>query len=154
MSNYGSRKPLNMQPEFMAKARKTNPSYESFRPNEIHQSEYKAMDDRPTTSDVSRLRRYPDGKLDFENTVAKIMGALSKAEAEGYLTPLEESLLTVVFPLRFRKTEPQQAEIRTQLSRSEKDFLKEMVEARIKEQNNWSAGRGGGSVEGRSRTTG
>ena len=152
MSN-SPRIPLHMQNTEIAKAAKqSNPSYESFRPNEIHESKYQDMGDRPSTHAMARMRRGPDGVLDLQWATNVILDAIHKAEYNGYLTPLEESLLTVVFPVKFRMTEPQMAEIRTQLSRTEKAKLKQLVSAHISEEANYNAGRGGGSTPGRTRT--
>ena len=152
MSYNGPRVPLNMQHGGLEKAVKKNPSYESARDNEIHKPNYKDMDDRPSMAEASRIRRYPNGQLDYNWTLLAIVDAMHKAENGMNTTSLEDSLLTVFFPIRFPKVEPKQAEIRTQLSRSEKAYLKDMVEAHLKEELNYNAGRGGGSVPGRSRT--
>lgn len=148
----GTRIPLHMQNPDIVKGKK-NPSYESFRPNNIHPVNYDKIDSgHVSTHAMSHMRRYPDGTLDMMWAMNTILDAIKTAE-QGYpLTPLEESFLTVVFPLKFRKVEPQQAEIRTQLSRTEKRALKELVEAQIIEELNYNAGRGGGSAAGRSRT--
>ena len=154
MSNYGPRVPLHWQNNDMAKAatKHKNPSYESARDNEIHESNYKKMEDRSSMNESSRLRRSVNGELDYEWVMHQIVNAIHAAEKGEHQTPIQESLLTVVFPIRFDKVEVAQAEIRTQLSRTEKKHLKAMVEARLKEELNWNAGNGGGSVEGRSRT--
>ena len=155
MSNYGPRVPLHWQNNDLSKAAKKheNPSYESARDNEIHEPQYEAMDDRPSSMhDSSRLRRNVNGELDYKWAMHQVVNAIHSTETGEYLTPLEESLLTVFFPVRFSKVEVAQGEIRTQLSRTEKKHLKNMVDARLKEELNWNAGNGGGSVEGRSRT--
>lgn len=146
------RVPLHFQNNEVSKAAKENPSWESFQPHETHTSQYSEMEDRPSTHSMSRIRRYPDGKLDMMWAANLVIDAVKKAEIDGPLTDLEESLLTVIFPLKFRKKEPQQAEINTQLSRSEKEYLKDYITAHFAEELNWNAGRGGGSVPGRTRT--
>lgn len=153
MSYNGPRVPLNMQQDGVAKGMKKNPSYESARSNQIHEPQYSSIgDDRPSMVEQSRVRRYPNGILDYKWVVSAIVDAIHKAESGMYLTPLEESLLTVFFPLKFEKVEASQAEIRTQLSRSEKAYVKDMLDAHFKEELNYNAGRGGGSVPGRGRT--
>lgn len=155
MSNYGPRVPLHWQNTDITKAdsKYKNPSYESARPNQIHESNYEAMDERPSSMhDQSRIRRNVNGELDYNWVMNTILDSIHKAETGTYLTPIEESLLTVFFPLKFSKVEEAQSEIRTQLSRTEKKYLKEMLEAHLKEELNYNAGRGGGSVPGRSRT--
>lgn len=141
--DYGSRKPLHLQEGF--NKAKVNPSYESFRPNNIHpQGEYKEMEGRPSVHDMSRMRRSPDGTLDLDWAVNVILDAVHEAEYNGVLTSLQQSLLTVLFPVKFRFQEPQLAEIRTQLSGSEKSKLADLVEARLKQESSWNAGMGGG----------
>ncbi|MCF6205370.1 MAG: hypothetical protein L3J47_00555 [Sulfurovum sp.] len=153
MSNHGSRIPVHMQQRMFQKAVKKNPSYESARANEIHKPQYSAIDSSHVSiHDQSRVRRYPNGQIDYHWVLLAFMEAHRKAETDMYLTPVEESLLAVFFPLKFSKVEVQQAEIRTQLSRTEKAHLKDMIEARFKEELNYSGGSGGGSVPGRSRT--
>lgn len=152
MGYNGPRVPLNMQKGGIEKAVKKNPSYESARDNQIHKPQYQEMKDRPGISEQSRVRRYPNGELDYRWVMNTVVDAIHKAEAGMYLTPVEESLLTLFFPLKFKKVEAAQAEIRTQLSKTEKAYLEEMIERHIKEEMNYNAGRGGGSVEGRSRT--
>src|SRR5690606_34499469 len=100
---------------------------ESFRDNEIHPVNYKEMDDRASTHALSSMRRYPNGELDYQWAVGVIMDAIHKAERDIYLTPVEEALITVVFPAEFLAVEPMQAEIRTKLSATEKSSLKELV---------------------------
>ena len=130
-----------------------NESYESFRPNEVFPVNYKEMDDSHVTMEpVSRLRRYANGALDYSWVVNQILDALHGMEYNDFLTPLQQSLLTVLFPQKFRLEEPALSQIRTMLSQSEKDMLERMVIARIKEELNYNVGEGGGSVPGRSRT--
>lgn len=144
-----------MQGGEMAKAvSKVNPSYESFRPNQIHKPQYQNMDDRPSTHAMSLIRRYPNGELDLIWAANHIIDALRLMEDHPEaVTPLQDALLTVVFPMKFRKMEPRQAEVRTKLSKSEKESLAEYVKAHLAEVTNYNAGRGGGSVPGRTRST-
>lgn len=153
MSYNESKKPLHFQNPDLRKGNAANPSFESFRPNVIHEVQYSEMDDRASTHAMASMRRYPNGELDYQWAVSVIMDAIHKAERGMYLTPVEEAMITVVFPLKYRATEPMQAEIRTKLSSTEKSDLKELVEAQIKEELNYNAGNGGGSVPGRTRST-
>lgn len=155
MSNYtGPRIPLHMQNPGIAKAKPSqkNPSYESFRPNEIHPQTYEQMEDRPSTHSMAWMRRYPNGQLDLQWALNTLLDAIKKAEYNDFLTPLEEALLNVIFPATYPMSPEGIADVRTQLSRSEKTTLRDMAEAQFKEELNYNAGRGGGSVEGRSRT--
>ena len=157
MSNYGPRRPLHMQNGDVAKAVQQNGSYESFRPNVIHPTRYNNMSPgaRADIPEQFRIRRYPSGALDFNWVANQIIDAIHKTEFNGKtgdpnygsasLLPLEAALLTVVFPATYRKMEPQQADIMTQLSSSEKEMLSVMVMKQIEDEDNWNAGLGGGS---------
>jgi hypothetical protein len=152
MANYGPRKPIHMQDSELSKSYK-NPSFESFRDNEIHTSDYKEMEDRPSTHAMASMRRYPNGELEYQWAVAVIMDALHKAERGMFLTPLEESMISVVFPeYKSDAADAALAQVRTKLSQTEKENLKMMVEAQLKEEFNYNAGRGGGNTPGRTRT--
>lgn len=153
MSNYGSRMPLHWQSLDIAKAAKdASPSYETFRPNETFTPQYKEMEDRSSLGQNYRIRRYPNGELDFKWVLNQIIDALRGATYNQTILPIQAALLTVVLPLKHRKMEPQQAEILTKLSDSEKDILKLMLESHEREVDNYNAGNGGGSVPGRHRT--
>lgn len=148
MSNYGPRKPLNWQEGGLEKAVPKNESYESFRQNEIHPVNYKDMDGS-ANEDMSaayRVRRYPNGDLDMMWMANQIIDAMHRAESHGVLTPIEMCLLTVIFPMKYRLTEPQQAEIRTQLSKTEKDMLRALIEKQLNDEAGWNAGFGGGGT--------
>jgi hypothetical protein len=134
MSNYGPRKPLNWQAGGLEKA--------------IPEKNYREMDGQANDgmSTAYRVRRYPNGELDFEWMANQIIDAIHTSEMNGHLTPVEQAVLTIIFPLKFRYMEPQQAEIMTQLSDSEKDMLTLLVEKHMGEEANWAAGFGGGNV--------
>lgn len=152
MSN-SPRVPLHLQHPSVMKALKDNPSYESFRPNEVHpQGTYREMEERPGLGTASRVRRYPDGRLDFKWTLNQIIDALRKLNYNGDVLPIEAALITAVLPLKFRMMEPQQAEILTQLSKTEKDALAVILDSWMSEVENWNAGQGGGSTPGRHHT--
>jgi hypothetical protein len=147
-----SRVPLHMQFPEMAKAAKANPSYESFRPNRIHEVQYREMEDRRGMAE-NRIRRYPNGQLDARYVVDQVIDAMRKLRYNpDDLLPVEAALLTVVLPTKIRRMEPQQAEILTQLSASEKSMIRAAISAHEAELDNWNAGQGGGSTSGRSRT--
>lgn len=163
MSNYGPRMPLHMQNTEIAKAAE-NKSYESFRPNVVHEPRYANKDmqeQRATVAPEFRMRRYPNGQLDVMWAANQIIDAIHAVEFNGTtgdpnygsasLIPLQAALLTVVFPAKYRKMEPMQAEILTQLSDTEKDMLSAIVDKQLADEQAWNAGQGGGSVPG-SRT--
>lgn len=152
MSDFGSRKPIHFQNPDLAKALKSS-SYESFQPHRAHPTTYKEMEDRPGVEMGSVVRRYPDGRLDYEWVKQNVLEALHHLQLGTVpVNGTQQALLQLVFPTRVRFMDPQQAEIQTQLSESEKNALKMLVDASLKEQENWNAGFGGGSVEGRSVT--
>jgi hypothetical protein len=152
MSNHFPKIPLTVQYPGLAKAIGENPSYESFRENVIHPANYSNMEGRPSTHGMSRIRRYPNGRLDFVWAANLVINAVKQAEKNEPMTDLEESFLTVLFPVKFSKKEPAQAEINTQLSSGEKEHLREYVTAHFAEELSYNAGQGGGSVPGRTRT--
>ena len=161
MSNFGPRIPLHIQHPQLKKSYQKNESYESFRPNIVHGSgHYNDMQPgaRADIPEQFRIRRAPSGELDYKWVANQIIDAIHKLEFNGQtgdpnygsasLLPLEVALLTVVVPEKYRKMEPMQAEIMTQLSASEKDVLRAMVAQQIANENNWNAGFGGGAVPG------
>lgn len=153
---FGPRVPLYIQHPEMVKATgaQVNPSWESFAPNTTYEPNYKTQPfpERPSTHAMSIIRRYPDGTLDYEWAKNMVIDAVHNRHAPHGLLPIHQALLTVVFPEKFRAIEPMQAEIMTQFSPSEKEKVKQLVVAQMKEEENWNTGVGGGSVEGRSRT--
>lgn len=158
MSDLGSRKPLYLQnPELykaMAEGKKqeNSDSYETFRPNVIHGVNYHEMEDRAGKDTHTPIRRYPNGQLDYDALVRHIVNVIHELEFSTPLTPVEMAILTVIFPTKYKLMEPGQAAVYAQLSPKEKARLGDLVEAKIKEEDNFSAGAGGGSVPGRSRT--
>lgn len=169
MSNYGSRIPLHLQNADIAKAAaKGSDSYEAFRPNVVHQPRYANKDfeeERATVAPQNRMRRYPNGQLDVKWAANQIIDAIHATEFNGTtgdpnvgsasLIPLQVALLTVIFPAKYRKMEPMQAEILTQLSDTEKDMLSAIVNKQLADEQAWNAGQGGGSVPGaRTRNVG
>ena len=155
MSNYGPRMPLFVQNPELAKAlrNQVNPSYESFKPHQDHKVQYRDMEDRPGTHHMSVIRRNPDGTLDFKWAKNMVIDAIHKAQMGTVsLTPFESALLTILMPDVFRLVEPKMAEIMTQLSKTEKTIIQAMVLSHLKEEENWNAGQGGGSVESRHQT--
>lgn len=162
MSNFGSRMPLHLQNTNIAKAAKEgSPSYETFRPNVVHPSgDYGShmTENRATVQDQMRMRRYPNGQLDYHWAAGQIVDAIRALGFNGMtgdpnvgsasLIPLQAALLTVVLPAKYRKMEPMQAEILTQLSDSEKEALRILVAQHMASEANWNAGFGGGSDPG------
>lgn len=149
--------PLHVQNPDLVKAtgKQVNPSYESFGPAQRFTPKYKQLgDDRPSTHAMSMIRRNPDGTLDYDWAKNVVIDAVHNAATPHAILPVHLALLQVVFPQRFRSMEPQQAALLTQLSESEKARVKDLVEAHLKEEENWNAGAGGSSIAGRHITRG
>lgn len=153
-SNRFARVPLNIQdPRINKSGPQANDSYGSFREDHHSDPKYQYQgQDRPNTHMMSIIRRNPDGTLDYEWAKDMVLDALNKVGWEGALLPIDQALLTVVFPDKIQAMEPMQADLMTQFSPSEKDHVRAMVEAQLKEMENWNTGLGGGSVEGRGKT--
>jgi hypothetical protein len=119
------------------------------------------QEQRATIAPEFRIRRYPNGQLDAKWVANQIIDAIHAMEFNGTtgdpnlgsasLLPLQAAMLTVVFPAKYRKMEPMQAEIMTQMSDSEKEMVAALVEKQVADEQAWNAGQGGGSVPG-SRT--
>lgn len=161
-NNFGSRMPLNMQFPDVAKAIQENDSFESFRPNVVHPTGgYRDMEpgDRANIPEQYRIRRYPNGQLDLMYVANQVIDAIHKMEFNGKtgdpnygsasLIPLEEALLTVVFPGKYRKMEPMQAEIMTQMSATEKEQIAAICMKQMMDEGSWNAGFGGIGVRPR-----
>jgi len=153
-NNTFSRVPIHVQDPSLAKANShKNPSYESFRPHQVHNVEYKYQgEDRPNTHMMSVMRRNPDGSLDYEWAKNMVVDAIHGMSFPHALRPIHHALLTVCFPDKYRGMMPQEADLKTQLSASEKARVRDMVEEHLLEEENWNVGGGGGSVAGRSKT--
>lgn len=143
-----SRIPLYYQFPDVVKAAKSHKrdSYETFRDNEIQPTQYREMENRPGLGQETRIRRYPNGDLDYRYVLDQIIDAVRSASYNKILLPIEAALITVVLPLKYRKMEPQQAELLTQLSATEKEKLKLMFMKHEMEVANWAAGYGGGHM--------
>ena len=151
MSNYGPKIPLHVQNADVAKAAKAAPN-PSYRTHLIHESKYQTQgNDRPNTHMMSIIRRYPDGSLDMEWAKNMVIDAVHGLAYPHTLRPIHHALLTVIFPDRFQTMEPMQADLMTQLSSTEKTKLAGIVENQLLEEENWNAGMGGGSVDGRAK---
>jgi hypothetical protein len=148
MSNYhGPRVPLHVQQPSLQKAA-SRTSSETFRENRVFEPDYRMQKypQRPTTSDISRIRRNPDGSLDYQWARSAVIAAINNLQFEHSMTPLEEALVTIMYPEKIRMMEPAIAELRTQLSNTEKTKLRAMIKEDLIEMENWNAGSGGGNA--------
>lgn len=146
------RVPLHMQNNGLAKSSaKANPSFESFRDHVIHKPEAKAIgDSHVTTHQMSLIRRYADGRLDFDWAKNMVLDAIHNLSYPHALQPLQRALLTILFPDKYKgEMSPQEANMKTQFSNTEKAAVRAMVAAALLEEENWNAGAGGSSIEGR-----
>lgn len=102
------------------------------------------------------FRRYPDNSLDFNAAKNIVIDCIHKVKDEGILDNLEMTILSVVFPDTFQFIDPmiatQMARVNLRLTADEIRTIGELVSAHLKEELNWNAGAGGGSVPGRSVT--
>ena len=146
--------PLSMQDPGIAKAGpQNNPSWESFQPHQVHEVEYGYQgQDRPNTHMMSIIRRNPDGTLDYQWAKNMIIDAVHNMSFPHSLLPIHRALLTIIFPEKLREMEPMQADLMTQFSDTEKARVRQLVESQLNEEENYNAGGGGGSVEGRTKT--
>lgn len=105
------------------------------------------------------FRRYPNGALDLEYAVHKVVDALHRVKNSGGVDQLnssEKSALSVLFPHSFDFVPPGMAAgvmtVNLRLSPAEVLQIKEAVATHLAEEMNYNAGLGGGSVPGRSST--
>jgi hypothetical protein len=99
------------------------------------------------------LRRYANGVLCFAYVTGEIISLLNKVRDNGHVTEYEKAILALVLPKPFGKMiDSKIAQTMTKLTNEERMVLAHMVAAHMKEEQNWNAGLGGGSVSGRSST--
>lgn len=155
MSFNESAKPLWMQSkEAKEAAKNASPSFESFGPHVKHHSNngIKEMEGHVHTNDINRVRRYPNGQIDYQYVVSQLIQAVKQLTDTGMVQPLEGALLTIVMPDKFRFMDPAMAKIRTQISDTERDQLKTLFMGKMAEIQNWNGGYGGGSTPGKTIT--
>lgn len=109
----------------------------------------------PRNAGCQCLRRYPNGILDYRYVADQIIDAMHKVKDGGVLTELEKAILCLVLPKEFSSLVDEKiAQTMTRLSNDERLVLASLVSAHLLEELNWNAGRGGGSVLGRSTSRG
>ena len=136
-----------------------------YRPNEEPVStvgagvcaSYRSPSDRVNGNAL--FRRYPNGDLDIVSAVHCVVDALHRAKESGgmdQLNSLEKVALSVLFPTQFTDMDPMMvssvAAVQLRLSPLEIMQVRGTVARHLAEELNWNAGRGGGSVPGRSDT--
>jgi hypothetical protein len=162
MSNnpWSGRVPLNYRPQETADQVKKAVSDQctSYRPGEVHPTIYRTPHNERTVSPPRQdgntpLRRYPDGRLDVPYVAHKIIEICHKMKDGGNTTDYEKALLCLVLPQQFKKLiDPKIAQTMTKLSKDERFMLAMTVDKHRREELNWNAGMGGGSVPGRGST--
>ena len=156
MSYNVSAKPIHLQKGFNEDKSKKAVSFESFRENKQHKANdgTKEMKNHVPANSLNRVPRYPNGTIDIVNIVHQLLEATKTMETTGNVQPYEAALLTILFPEQFRIIDPSLAELRTQLSDSEKSSIKAMYAAKLAEIENYNGGFGGGAVPGKTRSYG
>lgn len=140
--NYGPKVPIFIQNPKIVKSFKS-PSYRISR---VHHLQYRDMEDRPGISKDSIMRRYPDGRLDYQWAKNMVVDALHNLSTSHALQPLQRAVLKMVLPEIKIDILPSQANLMTKLSQSELDNLRKLVRQHMEEEENWNAGRGGSNV--------
>lgn len=125
----------------------------SYRPGETHKVEYRNQYSDGRNVGCTPLRRYPNGILDHKYVANQVIDVLHKIKDGGFVTDFERALLTLVLPGKFKElVDPKIAQTMTKLSTDERMMVTLLVEQHLREELNWNAGLGGGSVPGRSST--
>lgn len=160
MSNnpWAGRVPLNYRQgceEEVAKA--VGAKETSFRPGVTHELKYQIPhNDRtimPRNNGCTMLRRYADGRLDIPYVCGKIIEIIHKMKDAGHVTQFEKALLALTLPKPFQKLiDAKIAKTMTKISNEERMMLGLYLSQHLKEELNYNAGLGGGSVPGRGST--
>jgi hypothetical protein len=129
----------------------------SFKSGEVHEPGFRnQFNDKtimPRNNGNEVLRRYPNGTLDMEYATHKIISVLNTIQDRGFITDHEKAIVALVLPDQFKELiDPKIAATMTKISNDERMLLRVLVNRHLKEVQNYNAGRGGGSVEGRSTT--
>jgi hypothetical protein len=150
--------PLNYRQGVEEAVEKAVTSGTSYRNGETHHTEYRNQFNDKTLNrneGCTPLRRYPNGTLDHKYVAHQVIDVLHKMKDGGNVTDFERALLTLVLPGKFKELiDPKIAQTMTKLSNDERMMLGIMVEQHLREELNWNAGAGGGSVPGRSSSRG
>lgn len=119
---------------------------------------YSAPADRVNGNAV--FRRYPDSSLDIDYAANKVIDMVHRVQesdnSSGFLTNQEELILSVCFPRVFSFVDvsllDRMREVNLRITSDEAVLVAMKVSAHLKEELNWNAGHGGGSITGRSNT--
>jgi len=155
---YAGAVPLHLRPATTAdKVEKAVSSQTSYRPGEVHPTMLRTPhNDRtilPRNEGCTILRRYPDGRLDIPYVANKIIEIFHKMKDGGNTTEMERAVLCMALPQAFSKLiDPKIAQTMTKLAKDERMMLALYLDKHRREELNWNAGMGGGSVPGRGST--
>lgn len=97
-------------------------------------------------------RRFLTGKLDAQDLAHRAVDAIGTLLHGGELDEAGKVILTALAPEKWEFMPRRMAEVQLGISDSEKEEVRSIVAAKLAEIENWNAGAGGGSVEGRSWT--
>jgi len=159
------RLPLNLQKAFSGgSAGEELSDYKSAEPETVPEyptgvvATYRAPADRVNGNSV--FRRYPNASLDIDYAANKVIDMIHRVQesdnSSGFLTNQEELILSVVFPRVFCFVDEamldHMREVNLRITMDEAVLVAMKVSAHLKEELNYNAGTGGGSVTGRSNT--
>lgn len=123
----------------------------SYRPDIKHPKTERSPEGR--NLGCTPLRRFPNGVLDTQYVVDSIVEIVHKAESGGKLNSIEMALISVIIPGRYcHIMDSMTANTKLRMADEEKLMVAIKVMAHFNEELNFNAGRGGGSVPGRSVT--
>lgn len=156
MSN-SPRVPINLRQDAEKVSKAATLDETSYRSGIRHKPEYRNqyLDDSITQRNMgcTILRRYPNGQLCFEHVCNEILSLINKVKDGGHVTDYEKAVLALCLPQPFSKLmDSKIAQTMTKLSKEERMLIAHMVGAKLREIENYNAGRGGGSIDGRSST--
>jgi len=126
---------------------------------EIPTSTYRAPTPGSRENGNELFRRYLNGVLDLEHAKHCVLDALRRFKDKGILNTQEAAALQILFPgvAQFQgHIDPGMVAayraVNLKITPEESIAISVAVSAHVAEQRNWNAGRGGGSVPGRSST--
>lgn len=135
--------PLNRREDFVQKSESRIPT----------------IDTASNRGPADLLRRYPNGTLDIDTAVDRIVELITRIKDVNQggrshlpLDASEKAILTVVIPGVVLGIPENVAQTMLRISGPEKLIIRAKVVAKIKEIQNWNAGRGGGAVPGADMT--
>jgi len=155
---FAGRVPLNYRPQETAdQVKKAVSKQTSYIPGETHPTMYRTpFNDRtiaPRNNGCTVLRRYPDGRLDIAYVANKVIEIFHKMKDGGNTTEMERAIMCMALPKAFGKLiDSKIAQTMTKLTKDERLLLALYLDKHRREELNWNAGQGGGSVPGRGST--